>query len=203
MNCRALLPALLLLLANTAQAASNDTAPPRRLPALLPHFAQLQFAGNLGLLSIGLGYDFARDRLHLAVLDGYLPRSISKTRGINTISFRLSGDVARLWPRHRVEARPYAGVGALFETTGAGFYTHLPARYRDRRYYRNSAVHALCFAGVRAVFKTPHADLVRSIGLYGETGTLDSYLFYSLRNGGRHLTHIFSAALGVVVGIGR
>ncbi len=45
-----------------------------------PHFVNMQYAGNMGFMSIGAGYRFDKRRMGLGLQFGYLPESIGGTR---------------------------------------------------------------------------------------------------------------------------
>jgi len=54
--------------------------PIKKKTGILPHHAKLQYAGSIGFLSVGVGYEFAGKKLHTDVYYGYVPESIG---GIN------------------------------------------------------------------------------------------------------------------------
>lgn len=47
---------------------------------ILPHHAKIQFAGSIGFISVGAGYEFAKKKLQADVYYGYVPKGIG---GIN------------------------------------------------------------------------------------------------------------------------
>jgi len=58
---------------------------------LLPHYTILQYAGNMGFLSVGTGYLFSKRRMALGLQLGYLPKSIGgATIGTITIKYIYS-----------------------------------------------------------------------------------------------------------------
>jgi hypothetical protein len=52
----------------------------KKKKGILPHHAKLQYAGSIGFLSAGVGYEFAKKKLQADVYYGYVPESIG---GIN------------------------------------------------------------------------------------------------------------------------
>jgi len=162
------------------------------LQQLSPHYVQAQFAGNIGLLSLGAGYNLFKDHVHVSILDGYTPAGLAGT-GVNTIAIKASYDLITI-PIENKRAVAYSGLGCNFETTGKGFYTSLPDRYADG-YYKWSAVHATFFLGAKLQVLMKKRTNQR-LEFYAETGTVDSYLYYYATNPGLRITDMFSAAIG-------
>jgi hypothetical protein len=159
-----------------------------------PEHGQLQFAGNIGLLSAGLGYDLAGDKLHITLMDGFVPASIAGSP-INTIALKNAYDIISIKGPANTQVKPYTGITAMFETSGNSFYKKLPERYVDRRYYQYSAFHLAVFAGGKIRLPVGSRE-GQSLELYAETGTLDSYLYYYFKNKELNFSDLFSAALG-------
>lgn len=177
-----------LLLYATAP-AQNKT-----LKAIVPDHVRLQYAGNIGLVSAGLGYNFINDRLQLTIMDGFVPASIAGNN-INTIALKGSYDILQLHVARKTLA-PYAGLATMFETSGNGVYKTLPARYIDRKYYQMSAFHLAVFAGGKLALPVGTRQ-GQKLELYAETGTLDSYIYYYCKNEILNFTDMFSMAIGV------
>lgn len=168
---------------------------------VLPDYVQLQFAGNIGILSAGIGYDLAHDKIHISILDGFVPQSIAGSN-INTIALKNAFDLFTIRTPHHTRLKPYAGLTAMFETTGNGFYKKLPERYLDRNYYHYSAFHAAVFAGGALQVPVGKKEGQR-LDIYAETGTIDAYVYYYTNNPRHHLDEIFSIALGVTYHFGK
>ncbi len=186
---RQLLLFILSFFISTGAAAQKQTV----LETLTPDYLQLQFAGKIGLISGGFGYHLFNEKVQLSLLNGYTPASIAGSP-INTLALRASYSICKV-DLNKVHIVPYAGVGGNFETTGKAFYAKLPDRYADG-YYFMSAAHATVFAGARLQIPVGKKEGQR-LELYGETGTLDTYLYYYCKNSHIRLTEIFSGALGV------
>jgi hypothetical protein len=54
--------------------------PENKKRGILPHHAKIQFAGSIGFISVGAGYEFAKKKLQADVYYGYVPKGIG---GIN------------------------------------------------------------------------------------------------------------------------
>lgn len=67
---------LLLILVVSIRSMAQDSLKVKAKKNLLPHYAIFQFAGNMGLASLGTGYLFNKRRMGLGLQVGYLPESI-------------------------------------------------------------------------------------------------------------------------------
>jgi hypothetical protein len=127
-------------------------------------------------------------------MDGFVPASIAGSN-INTVALKSSYDFIHI-PVARKTITPYAGLAAMFETSGNGYYKTLPERFVDRKYYQMSAFHLAVFAGGKLGLPMGTRKGQR-VELYAETGTLDSYVYYYFKNETLNFTDLFSAALGI------
>jgi hypothetical protein len=180
-----------ICLLHNAQAQEHNTF----LQTIAPHHIQLQYAGNIGMVSAGVGYNVAGDKVHITLMDGFTPASVAGSN-INVVALKGSYDIILIPLLRTKELIPYAGLAATFETSGNGVYKKLPDRYSDRKYYKMSAFHANVFAGAK--LRMPVGTRQRQrLELYAETGTVDSYLYYYLKNSSMNFTDMFSMALGM------
>lgn len=186
---------LSILLLHVVSSAQNNA-----LKAIVPDHVRLQYAGNMGVLSAGVGYNFVNDRLQVSLMDGFVPASIAGNN-INTIALKSSYDVVQLQLARKTLA-PYAGLATMFETSGNGVYKSLPARYIDRKYYQMSAFHVAVFVGGKLALPVGTRQ-DQKLELYAETGTLDSYIYYYCRNEILNFTDMFSMAVGISYHFGK
>lgn len=185
---------LFLYAADTAAQEDEPEKPKKRVTRLLPDHVNAQFAGSIGFVSAGPGYSFSKDKLRLDLMYGYVPASQGGDY-INTLNLKLSGDLFRMRIGAGRELRPYAALLVSVETSGNSII-NLPERYPDG-YYMPSGIHLLGYLGMR--LKTPLGKKGQYLSCYAETGTVDSYVYYYLRNTGTlRFTDLFSASLGVV-----
>ena len=49
---------------------------PAQFKKIVPHYAKLQFAGGIGFLSAGIGYQSKNKRLQYDLMYGYVPESL-------------------------------------------------------------------------------------------------------------------------------
>ena len=160
-----------LLLPVTVQNVSaqhNDSTP--RHQWYVPHYVPAQFAGNIGLFSLGVGYSSNHDNYHINFLYGYVPSSVAGTE-IHTITAKN-----------------------IFPLTRYGMPSHYPEGYYD--FPKN--VHVIAYGGARLqhLFQEDF-KLLRGMEFYCEAGTVDIYLWYKAMSNHIRLNQIFSVALGV------
>ena len=93
----------------------------------IPDYAKVQFAGNIGLLSVGFGYQFLNNRLYSEILYGYVPASISKAEKIHTITLKNTFPIINKKIK-AITISPITGFTASFET-GNNSFLILPDKY--------------------------------------------------------------------------
>ena len=54
----------------------------------VPDYVKIQFAGNIGLISVGIGYDFFDSIWLSELLYGFVPASVSEAKQIHLITFK-------------------------------------------------------------------------------------------------------------------
>ncbi len=167
----------------------------RRNHRLLPHFASLQFAGNIGFLSAGLGVISKNDKYHLGFLYGYSPASISGVR-IQTLTAKHTFHLWRFTPRQDIILLPYAGLGVSFDLDSRAFFT-LPDNMPSGYYNFPKSVHAIAFAGVKYRRLLPSRKILSSVEFFIEATTVDAYVWYKYKSKEVKMNDILSLALGL------
>lgn len=151
----------------------------RRWQSLIPTQSVVQFAGNMGMLSFGVGWDYGRRKqweTHL--LFGFLPKAQSDrakatmTLKENFIPWSLS--LKRGW------AVEPLSVGLYLNTVfGPEFWQRQPARYPDSYYpFLSTKMRVNVFVGQRLELTLPsnRRKFVKSITAFYELSTCDLYL---------------------------
>ena len=159
-----------------------------------PDYAKMQFAGNLGLLSVGVGYQLFNKVLYTELLYGYVPVSISKANEIHLISIKNT------FPLYRKKignytVSPIAGFTGSLETGNNSFLV-LPDKY-PKGYYVSSAIHFTLFIGVLVHKGFGISKRIKGIDFYYELGTVETYLWSAITSKVIGLNAIFSTAIGI------
>ena len=127
---------LLLLTAQNVGAQDNDSTP--RHQWYVPHYVPVQFAGNIGLFSLGVGYSSNHDNYHINFLYGYVPSSVAGTE-IHTITAKNIFPLTRYGMKSDQTLIPYLGIGLTVEVGGNAFLrmpSHYPEGYKERARHR-------------------------------------------------------------------
>jgi hypothetical protein len=160
----------------------------------IPDYVKMQFAGNLGLLSVGAGYEVINNVLYSELLYGFVPKSISNAESIHLISIKNTfpiftkqiGDFT---------LSPIAGFTTSVETGNNSFLT-LPDKY-PKGYYFPSAIHFTLFVGAQVHKEFKNQKIFKGADLYLEVGTVETYLFFALSTKEVTFNDVFSSAIGI------
>lgn len=161
---------------------------------LKPDHIKMQFAGNIGFISAGIGYETFGGKLHSDILIGYLPEFIGNTTVVtfsqkNTFNFRNFN--------YRPINKFNITVGASINVeSGRNSFIKLPEYYPDG-YYSTNAITFGLFAGLKYQGKYEPSSKIKQLEYYAEIGTLATYLYYSFYNEDYFEDDIYSLALGV------
>lgn len=157
----------------------------KRWYALVPTYSKLQFAGNMGLLSIGTGWDYGkRNQWETDLLFGYLPKFDSKRSKI-TMTLKQNYIPWNL----RLGEGPFSfeplTTGLYFNTVfGDEFWVGEPDRYPSGYYGFSSKIRIHIFLGQRLTFDIPRTKryMARSITLFYELSSCDLYVVSAFTN---------------------
>ncbi len=187
---------VMALLCLSGRVAAQDTLIMYKKP-LVPNYINTQFAGNIGMGSVGAGYRMNKKRTIEWVFGfGYTPQH-EAARKIFNLSFRTVylpvswniGQNSYLFPQLTL------GVSRQFASGNKTFVT-LPNTYPDG-YYAPNAFRAHFSIGGRLRKELKPGFFFEAIEFYAETTTNDLYLTYYYKSRTVRLTSIFSMALGV------
>ena len=182
----------------TASAQDSFTANTNR-KWYYPDHAVAQFAGNIGLVSAGVGYSYLKDKMQTDILYGFVPAYESKTT-IHIFTAKTTyhpfalnfGDNG-----NNYVFEPFRiGTGVSY-SAGPQFFTSLPKRYPDSYYWWASSLRITPFVGMSLSRKVgSEATAIKRIELYGELGTTDLDIVSKLDNKSLPLWDIMNLAIG-------
>ena len=151
----------------------NDSIPDTTKRQYFPHIVHLQYAGNMGFLSLGASYKFAKEKLTLGALGGYLPASIGGTRlGTLTIKFGYRPWLLDCnWKEKKWTIIPLVVGMNLIKTWGENIESKWPSYYPDGYYPWNPSMnYAIYFGSNVDIVAKKQRKLYRAIGLFYEVG---------------------------------
>lgn len=156
-------------------------------------YTSIQFAGNIGFLSAGLGFELFKERLNVELIYGFVP-VYNNRKAIHTFTLKTFMPICSIkWKKYSLA--PYGGFTTSYET-GRHSFVKLPDRFPDG-YYKPNAVHFTALVGVKLNKKLANGFWFKSVDVYFELGAVDSYLWYAISNKEVKLNDVFSSALGL------
>jgi len=109
----------------------------------LPDYVKLQFAGGIGLLSIGVGYSFFKEKLEVSYFYGYVPKAVS-IDDLHSVSLQVTAKFFRFKANKNIEIVPLNVGWFIHHTFGNEYWITLPSHYPDEYYWwspgRNSGI---------------------------------------------------------------
>lgn len=168
--------------------------------ALIPKYAKLQFAGSIGLASVGLGWDYGKNRRwETDILIGVVPR-LESNRAKMTFTVReclvpwdlsLGGSSVSFAP-----LRVSLGLNSII---GHEFWPKSPNRYPDGYYFFSTKFQVVFAFGQQ--FSLNIADdkrrFWRSVGFFYELSTNDKYVLSGFDNRYLGFADVFHLDFGV------
>ena len=165
---------------------------------LIPTQGVIQTCGNMGIVSMGVGWDYGKRRqweTHLML--GFIPRfdssnsKVTLTLKENFIPWRK--DIGKGWWFEPLECSVY------FNTVfGHDFWTKQPTKYESGYYPFSTRIRPNLALGERFKFDIPHnrRKRIKSVTFFYELGTNDIYFMRFYRNGSAGFWDVFGLSLG-------
>lgn len=173
----------------------------RHWQSLIPTQSVVQFAGNMGLLSFGVGWDYGRHKqweTHL--LFGFLPRyGSNRAKATMTVKENFIPWSVALGDHWAVEP---LSVGLYINTVfGSEFWSSQPARYPEGYYFMSTKLRLNVFVGQRVELTLPRnrRKFVKGITAFYELSTCDLYLISAVTNRYLRPRDYLSLSFGVKV----
>lgn len=167
---------------------------------LIPNVFMLQYAGDIGMLSAGIGWDYGRiNQWETQIAFGYLPRHKRYnhywTFTVREVYMPWRINLGKGW-----KMRPLSVSLAVNSILHHDFWTSEPDRYPSGYYGFSSRVRFQLGVGQRLSWIIPenHRFLSRKISLYYEIVTCDLYIRQKFLNKSIPLRDIIGVGVGVV-----
>ncbi len=170
---------------------------------LIPDYSKLQYAGGMGMLSVGVGWDYGKNRQwETDVFMGFVPRFTGKhghatfTVKENYYPWEIGLSPIRnttAWTLEPLSLSLY--VNKIF---GNGeFWTKQPDKYPDKYYVLATNLRFNLAVGQRINLAVRHPHFAHTVSVFYEVGTNDLYLICAIQNKTLKLHDIFSLSLGL------
>lgn len=156
----------------------------RAWEALIPTHTKLQYAGGMGLLSWGIGWDYGKKgQWETDLLIGFIPRYSSQHFKM-TMTLKQNYIPWSIWLGDNFSLEPLT-TGLYFNTVFSDdFWTSEPDRYPRGYYGFSTRIRTHIFLGQRIRFDVPerYRKFSRSITAFYELSTCDLYVVSAFNN---------------------
>jgi len=166
-----------------------------------PDHIKIQYAGGIGFMSIGAGYNTENQKLEADLYYGYLPKSVGGI-SIHSISAKVT------WiPTHSVSIKKYEleplMTGLIVNYSfGKQYFSFDPPSYPYNYYNFPTAIHSALFLGSRIGHDFPTHAFVQRISVYYEILSFDREVISLLSNlKSLQVTDIVTLSLGLKINI--
>lgn len=163
---------------------------------IAPDHIKVQFAGNIGVLSVGSGYSFFSDKIQSDIFYGYAPAKIVGY-DIHTFSIKNSFRLVEFPLNYHWGMSFSTGFAINYAITNNTFL-FLPKQYPDK-YYGANAIHFAPFVSSNFIYKNDKNKIINNLNVYVELGTLDQYIWYYIKERAFGFRDIWNLAIGVRV----
>lgn len=151
---------------------------------LIPTHNVLQFAGNMGMFSLGTGWDYGkRDQWETDILLGFIPKHDSPRTKI-TMTLKQNYIPWSIDMGKQFALEPLACGLYLNTVFGHEFWVHEPDRYPEGYYGFSSKIRAHIFLGQRLTYDIDKERrfFAKSVTLFYELSTYDLVLISRVTN---------------------
>lgn len=184
-------------MADTTGTCPADTVPDRltryerntlrrvqRWNKLIPSYTKIQFAGGMGLVSVGTGWEYGKNRQwETDLLLGIIPKHSSKRTKV-TLTLKQNFTPWRVPLRGRFALEPLSTGLYLNTVFGGEFWMKNPDRYPQGYYWFSTRLRIHIFVGQRIRFDIPEGRrwFLSAITAFYELSTCDLYVIQAVRN---------------------
>ncbi len=167
---------------------------------LIPRYEKIQYAGAMGLISLGVGWDYGRKKQwETDFFLGFLPRfdgdkaHVTMTLKENYIPWKLNIKESN-WI-----VEPFTVSMYINKILGDEFWGRLPDKYPEKYYSFVTNLRLNLAFGQRIGVKLNSGVLSNCLTFFYEFGTNDLYLISYMTNKYWKFTDLFSLSLGLKV----
>lgn len=168
---------------------------------LIPTGSTLQFAGSMGMLSLGPSWTYGKKKnWETEFLIGYLPRFYGK-KGYVTMTLKenyIPWDIP-LFPKQNSKwvINPLTASLYINKIFGESFWSHLPDRYPTKYYEVATNLRVNLALGSQLTFNLSKNHIEKSIAFFYEVSSNDLYILASIQDKSIRLKDIVSLSVGI------
>lgn len=168
--------------------------------AFIPHYTKIQYAGCIGMMSIGLGWDYGKNRRwETDFLMGFVPH-FESNRAKLTFTLRECFMPWEINLRQSIVSfHPFRVSLGVNSIVGHEFWNKNPSRYPNGYYFFSTKFHIVGTLGQQWTvnISEPKRRAWRAIGFYYDLCTSDPYVLSGFGNRAIGFKDIFSLSLGL------
>jgi len=188
---------LVFMLPNAHGSETKDDSPKVRR-TLTPHNISIQYAGNIGVLSPGFGYDYLK-HFKFEFFGTFIPEHFAGTNMVIIAVKNLYTPIQiPLSPGY--EIKPLSLGLLISHTFGRDFFTttrNLPYNYRYYSYSSSTRIAFLYQLSINHHLQSDRAKVIKGMSFYVEMGLHDLELPLLFQNKELSVYDAFTAGLGV------
>ncbi|QRR00158.1 hypothetical protein [Dyadobacter sandarakinus] len=168
--------------------------------SILPEYVSTQYAGSVGWMSLGAGYNLFKHRTRLGVQYGFVPKEKGGRLHILSSSFDFKPYVLHI--SNKFDFNPVdLGVKVSYHF-GEQFHIKWPSRYPDGYYWWKSALRLHLSTETALTYKFSNLGTVKSLTPYLELNSADLYMVsYILNLKSLSFGNIIKAGVGLRIGL--
>ncbi len=163
----------------------------------LPDYGKIQYAGNIGWISFGGGYEFLHRTLQADCMYGFVPKAIGG-KEIHSITLKLTVTPGKLYIGKGIEIVPVQ-FGAFANLAIGDNYVLIWPGYYPRNYYYSTSFNSGEFIGFRIGKDLDKSSLLKKMDVYAEVSTLTVYIQDYLVSDYMDFSDILSLSIGVTL----
>lgn len=184
----------ILFLLNFSVSDAQDSSQKNRA---LPDHVKLQFAGSIGFLSLGAGYETRNKNWDFDLFYGYVPESIGGVE-IHTLTAKTTFSPIKPLTTGSIAIRPLSVGAFVAYTFGEQYFLFNPEKYPLSYYDYPTALHIGAFLGGRISKESKKKSMFSNVGLYYEVGTNDrEFISYIHNKNSIKFTDIINIGIGL------
>lgn len=153
-----------------------------RWEKFIPRYTKLQFAGSMGMISAGLGWDYYRKHWETDVLLGFIPAYVDDNAKF-TFTCKQNYYQWNIRLSDRFSFEPLACGAYINILLDREFWGKQPDKYPDGYYWFSTRFRFHAFVGERITLKLNESkSWHKSISFFYELSTCDLYLINKIGN---------------------
>ncbi|MBP1640726.1 MAG: hypothetical protein H6Q17_2309 [Bacteroidetes bacterium] len=183
---------MFLLLAGMLSLPVSVFAQKNHAGYLRPDVVEIQYAGNYGLMSLGLGQEFCKDILSSYLVLGYLPKAVN---GVEVKSLAVKNTIQmKQFDFRNNRLQLYTGVSVIYYKVH-NTYTRFPKYFPKGYYDFPTSLHAAPLIGSSFLWNTTKNKLA----FFWEFATLDYYLINYFKNRSMNFLNLWNLSFGMTL----